>query len=172
MESVTFLMADISNKILASRPEALVAFMRSVGQERAPVPCVALAELLAVELGRFVDFAGSGERYSASGTSSSVPLGRALFGPETPVAWLRSIKEQYKRRRLSTTDSDLAAVASAIYYTAVASALCHRGSLISGLEASKLRQALDWMLDQPWIDERCRALAAQAVQRLELGIHG
>jgi hypothetical protein len=153
--------------------------MRSVGQGRTPESSVALAESLAVELGRSFQFAGSEERYPKgyaarpveSESDALVSLARALFGPETPVAWLRSIKEQYKRRRLSTTDSTQAAVASAIYYTAVASALCHHGKRISGLDVAALQQAMDWMLDQPWIDERCRALAARALQKLEFGIH-
>jgi hypothetical protein len=90
-------------------------------------------------------------------------LADVLFEPRTSIETLRAIKEVFKRRRLRTPVATEAAVVSAIYYTSVGAALVYHGIRISELSPEALKQALDWMLDQPWLDPRCRELASRAL---------
>ena len=57
-------------------------------------------------------------------------------------------------------------VATVLYYAAVVAALLHCRQRITTLTDAALRQGVEWVLAQPWVDDLTRSLFRDALSRL------
>jgi hypothetical protein len=168
-------MKDVVQRILESKSGPLAALIATTWEGSPPETSIKLAGLLTGELSRPLSEAlrpwNQTEMVSAlelvQGKELAVPsLADVIFEPCTPIECLRVVKDGFKRWRVQSPDPHGAAVASALYYASVAAALVNHGIRISELSSESLKQAFDWMLDQAWIDPRCRELACKALKVL------
>jgi hypothetical protein len=166
-------MTDTIKRILISRPEVLVALMESMWQGAPLELSVTLSGMLVAVLDQPMAFPRASDQKTDDSSDSISELGlerisiaQALLTPATTLERLITIKDEFKGRRMRAANSNEAAVTSAIYYTAIAAALKFHQTSITGLDQAELAQAMTWVLDQPWIDPRCRDLAAHATKQL------
>lgn len=92
-----------------------------------------------------------------------------LHHPVPPVELLEMVKD-FAKANLDHPASGLPAeIASALYYSSIASALVRLDTRISQLSDADLQRGLGWTAGQPWLDEKTKELLAQASKKLSDG---
>ena len=141
------------------RPEELAAIFRH--QMSAP---------MLVDLGSFD--AATAARLKALSDAHNLLLKSFtdLFHHAAPPLELLQLVKNFAKANIDQPDSGLPGeVASALYYSSIASALVHLNTRISQLPDSDLRRGFRWLEDQAWLDEKTKALLAEAMKKLSGG---
>ena len=118
-----------------------------------------LAAPLAVDLcapGR-----ASAERVARLITAADPPLRTfydLLSHPAPPVELLELTKRLAKRARADRASALPEEVAAFLYFASIHTALKRVGARISTLDDRQLRDGIEWVLAQPWLDPSARAL--------------
>jgi len=86
--------------------------------------------------------------------------------PSPPLGMLEYAKQIAKATR-HHPDSPLQKISTILYYSAILVALMRCGKRITELSDSALRQGIDWVLRQPWIDQSTRTLFNEGVGYLD-----
>ena len=90
-----------------------------------------------------------------------------LFHHPSPPMELLGLVKDFAKANLDHPESGLPVeIASALYYTSIASALVRRDTRISKLSDADLQRGLSWTREQTWLDEKTRDLAAQALEKI------
>ena len=94
-------------------------------------------------------------------------LGDLLAHPLPPLRALELVKNFAKVNRESPHSGLPRPVATVLYYACIAAALLRHNSRITQLSAADLAQGFDWVLAQPWINGRTRAMIRLARQKCD-----
>lgn len=89
-----------------------------------------------------------------------------LWHPSPPVHLLRLLKEFAKSHCGHPLSAIPTEVMTVLYYASIVAARLHAGVRISQLTDSELRRGIEWIVDQPWIDDATRCLLIQAMAGL------
>jgi hypothetical protein len=89
-------------------------------------------------------------------------LKEVLLDRQSDIGLLRAIKECSKRLSLSLESKAEAAIATTLYYAAMASALVHHGQKITQHSRAALAEAFALLKDKPWMEPDLAALFSQA----------
>jgi len=89
-------------------------------------------------------------------------LSEVLLDPRTDMGLLRAIKECCKRLSGSLDSKAEAAIATTLYYAAMASALVYHSHKITKHSVDRLDEAFALLIAKPWMDRELAALFAQA----------
>ena len=102
----------------------------------------------------------------ASRSTANIPLetfGDLLRHPHPPLALLKVMKEFAKANRDNPEGSLPTEIATVIYLAAIVVALTRCGQRITELDDNALREGVDWVVAQPWVDESTRSLFRNAL---------
>jgi len=92
--------------------------------------------------------------------------------PSPPVELLEMVKD-FAKANLDHPESGLPSeIASALYYTSIASALVRLDTRISKLSDAGLQRGLSWTREQGWVDDQTRELLGQALAKIATGQKG
>ena len=94
--------------------------------------------------------------------------GDVLRDPCPPVEVLDHMRRYAKRQRSDRSSAVPPEVPTAIYYAAITAAMMRRGTRISDLDNAQLRDGLEWLVGQVWLDETTRALFAEGLAAVTL----
>jgi hypothetical protein len=89
-------------------------------------------------------------------------LVEVLLGPRTDLGLLRAIKECCKRLSSGLESKAEAAIATTLYYAAVASALVYHNKKITQHSWDALDEAYRLLMDKPWMDPELAELFSRA----------
>jgi hypothetical protein len=78
--------------------------------------------------------------------------------PNPPVELLLLTKEFAKASRVQLESLLPQEVATVLYYASIVVARTRLGKRISGLDDKTTRKGVEWVVAQPWVDERTRGL--------------
>jgi hypothetical protein len=93
-----------------------------------------------------------------------------LFHHPAPPLELLQLVKNFAKSNIDHPESGLPGeVASALYYASIATALVHLGTRISQLPAADLLRGFRWLEEQPWLDDRTKALLVEAKRKLSGG---
>jgi hypothetical protein len=93
-----------------------------------------------------------------------------LFNHSNPPVQLLQLVKDFAKTNLDHPESGLPReIATALYYTSIAAALVRLDKRISQLPDADLQRGLRLTRDQTWLDERTRALLAEALKRISSG---
>lgn len=93
-----------------------------------------------------------------------------LFHHPSPPLELLKLTKDFAKANLDHPESTLPGeIATALYYTCIATALVRLDTRISQLSDERLRQGLLWAKEQAWIDEETQQLLARALERISPG---
>jgi len=98
--------------------------------------------------------------------SASIPLntfGDLLRHPHPPLEVLKLTKEFAKANRNNPQSTLPPEIATVVYFAAIVVALMRCGQRITALDDQALRQGVEWIVAQPWIDELSRSLFREAL---------
>lgn len=97
---------------------------------------------------------------------------KELFGHRQPPIELLQMTKDFAKRSRNSSSSPLAPeVCLLLYYCAIAAALVHAGQRITKLPTDELRNGLNWLARQPWIDAQTRELAMAGLAYIRQGRH-
>jgi hypothetical protein len=100
--------------------------------------------------------------YRASGKAMPPRFADLLFAPHPPVALLDLVKQFAKANR-SPGQGPMQKIAGVLYYASILAARMRcQGQRISQLSDGELTTGVQWVLDQPWLDQQTRALFEQS----------
>jgi WD40 repeat protein len=119
---------------------------------------------LGFDLGNFAP--ESKEALKAIGPSATIPLntfGDLLRHPHPPPEVLKLVKEFAKANRNNLQSTLPPEVATVVYFAAIVVGLMRCGQRITALDDQALRQGVEWVLAQPWIDDFSRPLFREAL---------
>jgi RNA polymerase sigma-70 factor (ECF subfamily) len=102
---------------------------------------------------------------SPSADSPRPFLGDLLSDPGPPLELLEQIKDFAKESRTDPESPLSPAVATIVYYAAIAAALLRRGERISRQDDATLKQGFQWC-DRPWVEDWLRVLFNEAAGKL------
>ena len=85
-----------------------------------------------------------------------------LLNPRTDLGLLRAIKECCKRLSSSLDSKDEAAIATTLYYAAMASALVYHDKKITQHSYDMLDEACALLIEKPWMDRELAGLFSRA----------
>ena len=89
-----------------------------------------------------------------------------IHHPAPPLELLHLVKN-FAKSNIDHPDSGLPGeIASALYYSSIAAALVHLDARISQLADADLLRGFRWLEEQPWLDDKTKALLAQAKKKL------
>jgi hypothetical protein len=169
---------DSSAAVFKSRAKELAALM-ATGEERAKLwrPDELAAMLrhqmsapMLVDLGSFDARTATKLRTLSEAQGLLLKSFSDLFHHPAPPIELLELVKNFAKSNLDHPESGLPGeIASALYYTSIASALVHLDSRISQLPDSDLRRGLHWTEEQAWLDEKTKGLLAQALKKLSEG---
>jgi len=169
---------DSSAAVFKSRANELAALM-ATGEERAKLwrPDELAAILrhqmsapMLVDLGSFDARTATKLRTLSEAQGLLLKSFSDLFHHPAPPIELLELVKNFAKANLDHPESGLPGeIASALYYTSIASALVHLDSRISQLLDSDLRRGLHWTEEQAWLDEKTKGLLAQALKKLSVG---
>jgi hypothetical protein len=90
-----------------------------------------------------------------------------LFHHSTPPIELLELVKDFAKANLDHPESGLPnEIASALYYTSIASALIHLDTRISKLTDAELQRGLGWAREQNWLDEATKKLLGAALEKI------
>lgn len=112
-----------------------------------------------VSLGR--SLAGKIETLTDSLGLTLKSFGDLLSHPHPPVELLKLAKNFAKACRISPRSPLPREVATVLYFASVAAALARCRCRITSLTDAALSDGFRWVLDQPWLDDRTRALVRE-----------
>jgi hypothetical protein len=92
--------------------------------------------------------------------------GDVLRDPCPPVEVLEHMRRCAKRQRSDAASAVPPEVPTVLYYAAITAAMMRRGTRISDLDDGQLRDGLEWLVAQAWLDETTRALFAEGLAAL------
>lgn len=147
---------DIGERIW--KPDELAAILRH--QMTAP---------LQVDLARLDGAAGALRDAAESKGLLLKSFGDLLQHPHPPVALLKLMKDFGKACRISPAGAIPREIASVIYFASIIAAMARCSRRISRLDRADLRRAVEWALDQPWLDGALRTLFLEGRQFLSAG---
>ena len=81
-----------------------------------------------------------------------------------PLAALKLAKDFAKHLERHAREAYPPAVATALYFAAIAAARRHAGASISSLPAKELLNGFEWASSQPWLPDTLRRLFAEALR--------
>jgi predicted RNase H-like nuclease (RuvC/YqgF family) len=89
-------------------------------------------------------------------------FGALLLDPETDLTVIETIKVLHKRQAESTVSESRQAVATAIYYAAIASALVHHDVRITKLSYESLGRSFEELVRSNWLPPGMKQLFVEA----------
>ena len=90
-----------------------------------------------------------------------------LFHHPAPVVELLELVKEFAKANLDHPDSGLPGeIAATLYYTSIAAALVRLDTRISQLSDVDLQRGLRRTMEQTWLDEKSKALLAQALDKV------
>jgi hypothetical protein len=98
-------------------------------------------------------------------------VGKCLLDARTDMAVLRQIKERHQRIAKTSRSKAEQYVATAVYFSAIASAWVFHQEKITSYSWVDLRDALTKVLDKPWIDGQIKELLERAAKSIETQIN-
>ena len=90
-----------------------------------------------------------------------------MLHPSPPLELLQLAKEFAKSQRYAEEAVFPVEIASVLYYTAIVLARLRLGQRITEMDDARLRQGVQWCLQQPWIDPATRELFEQQWRKLQ-----
>jgi len=94
---------------------------------------------------------------------------RDLFHhPHPPIELLRSTKEFAKASRSRPEAPLPEEIATLLYLLSIVAAMTRLGRRITKLDDQGLRHALQWALDQPWVDHQTRKLLQEGLRAVDV----
>jgi hypothetical protein len=169
---------DSSSALLKSRAQQLSALMAS-GEERAPLW---LPEDLAamfrhqmsapvlMDLGSFDPRTASQLKALTAAQGLLLSSFADLFNHSNPPIQLLQLVKDFAKANLDHPESGLPReIATALYYASIAAALVRLDKRISQLPDAELQRGLRRTREQPWLDERTKALMLEAAAKLSGG---
>jgi WD40 repeat protein/predicted Ser/Thr protein kinase len=119
---------------------------------------------LAFDLGNFApESKGTLDVISPSTTTPLNTFGDLLRHPHPPLEVLKLVKEFAKANRNNSQSTLPPEIATVVYFAAIVVALMRCGQRITALDDDALRQGVEWVVAQPWIDELSRSLLRDAL---------
>lgn len=88
--------------------------------------------------------------------------------PRPPIELLRSTKEFAKSSRNRPEAPLPEEIATLLYLLSIATAMIRLGRRITKLDGQGLRHAMQWALDQPWIDDETRKLLREGLRAVDV----
>jgi hypothetical protein len=166
--------SEYSAAALTRRPEALAALLNS-GSENARVwQPDEFAAIFRHQLSApvFVDFArmpkGAAAKLKRVSDAQGLLLKSfsELFHHPVPPIELLEMTKDFAKANMDHPESALPGeVATALYFASIAAAYVRLGARISKLSDQDLRAGWLWTRDQGWIDEKTKALLAEALAK-------
>jgi hypothetical protein len=89
-------------------------------------------------------------------------LGEVLLSPQSDITLLRGIKECSKRLSESLDSPAERALATTLYFAALASALVHYDTKITQITHAKLEESFALLMEKKWMAEELRVLFSRA----------
>jgi hypothetical protein len=86
--------------------------------------------------------------------------------PNPPVELLLLTKEFAKASRVQLESLLPQEVATVLYYASIVVARTRLGKRISGLDDKTTRKGIEWVVAQPWVDERTRGIFKEGLTAL------
>jgi hypothetical protein len=90
-----------------------------------------------------------------------------LAHPSPPLELLRMVKDLSRTQSSQAETAYPAQVAVALYYLAIALGLVRLGSRISAMDDARLCSGMEWVMQQRWLDQAPRDIAAEALRYLK-----
>jgi hypothetical protein len=141
------------------RPDELAAILRH--QMSAP---------MLVDLGSFDAATATRLKTLSEGQGLLLKSFGDLFHHPAPPLELVQLVKNFAKSNIDHPESGLPGeVASALYYASIAAALVHLDKRISQLPDVDLLRGFRWLEVQPWLDDRTKALLAEAMRKLAGG---
>lgn len=126
-----------------------------------------LRSLLSVDLKRLRQAgAPPSEQLDRSDGPTLDTFGDLLSHPAAPLEMLQQAKDFAKRLGGHRHQALPQAIASALYFAAIAAALSRLGQRITTLDDATLTEGMEWGKVQPWLDESTRGLFQEALTHL------
>lgn len=94
-----------------------------------------------------------------------------LWHPRPPLELLRATKEFAKRAKHSRHSTVPPEIALLVYYGSIVAGLLRLGRRITTLGDEDLRQGINWVVRQQWVEPRIRQLFRDALEHLRVGRH-
>ena len=173
--------SDSPSSVFKSRAKELAALM-ATGEEGArlwrPDELAAIfkhqiSAPIQVDLGSFDPLTASRLKTISEAQGLLLRSFADLLHHSTPPVELLNLVKDFAKANLDHPESGLPSeIASALYYTSIASALVHLDTRISKLPDADLQRGLSWTREQAWLDEKTRALLAQALDKIAGGQKG
>jgi hypothetical protein len=91
-------------------------------------------------------------------------LGEVLLSPQSDIALLQGIKECSKKLSESLDSPAERALATTLYFAALAGALVHHDTKITQITCAKLEESFALLLDKKWMAEELRVLFSRAIR--------
>ena len=96
------------------------------------------------------------------GNGPPLTFGELFAQPSPPLAALKLVKDFAKHLEQHAREAYPPAVATALYFAAIAAAQCHAGASISSLSPKDLCKGYAWALSQPWMPDQLLSLFTEA----------
>lgn len=166
---------DSSAALFKSRAKELAALMAS-GDERSPLwRADELAAMfrhqmsapMLMDLGSFDPRTATQLKTLSSAQGLLLSSFADLFNHASPPVQLLQLVKDFAKANLDHPESGLPReIASTLYYASIAAALVHLDQRISKLPDAELKRGMNWTAEQGWLDEKTKALLANAVKKL------
>ena len=161
-------------KILESDPKQLASLIGNddIGEriwqpdELAAILRHQLTTPLQVDLGSLHGAAGQLKAAAEARGLVLKSFGDLLQHRQPPVGLLKLMKDFAKACRLGQPSAMPREISSVIYFASIIAAMTRCSRRITRLDNAALRQAVDWALQQPWLDDITRALFLEGQQYL------
>jgi hypothetical protein len=96
-------------------------------------------------------------------------FGDLLLDPQPPFELLKITKDFAKETLKSGEDSQLNAIATALYHAAYAAAIVAGQKRLGGMDDAELKRGFEWAVSRVWLDDSTRKLIGQASDSLSSG---
>ena len=165
--------SDSPAAVFKSRPKVLADLLAS-GEERAQLWRAdelaaifrhQIASPMLVDLGGFDPRTATRLKIVSESQGLLLKSFADLFQHPSPPRELLNLVKEFAKANLDHPESGLPSeIASALYYTSIASALVRLDTRISRLSDADLRRGLVWAREQAWLDAATKALLDQALE--------
>jgi len=172
---------DSSSSVFKSRAKELAALMASSEEgarlwradELAAIFKHQISTSMLVDLGSFDPRTANQLRMVSEAQGLLLKSFSDLFHHPAPPAELLELVKNFAKANLDHPESGLPTeIASALYYTSIASALVHLDKRISKLPDDDLRRGLNWTRQQGWLDGATKDLLGAALEKISAGQKG